>query len=104
MLFRSHGRDGFVDAYFLFALQAVDRALEIQYEFPQAHNTRGMVLAKMSRLDEALEATEVALSQSPDYDKASENRDRIKELIWKRATIPDYHNEDTVNNLSIQDF
>jgi len=63
---KEHERDGFVDAYFLFALQAVDRALEIQYEFPQAHNTRGMVLAKMYRLDEALEATEVALSQAPD--------------------------------------
>ena len=39
-----------------------------------------MILAKLGRLDEAIEATEVALSQDPDYKNASENWEKIKEL------------------------
>jgi tetratricopeptide (TPR) repeat protein len=87
---KEHAGDGLITGYFVFALQAVDRALEIQYDFPQAHNTRAMILAKLFRLDEAMQATEVALSQAPDYKNASENREKIKELIRERATIPDY--------------
>jgi tetratricopeptide (TPR) repeat protein len=72
--------DGLITGYFVFALQAVDRALEIQYDFPQAHNTRAMVLAKLGRLDEAIEATEVALLRDPNYKNASDNREKMKEL------------------------
>ena len=76
------------------ALNAVDQALMIRYEFPQAHNTRATILAKLFRLDDAMKATEVALSQAPDYTNASENREKIKEMIRQRATIPGYTNED----------
>jgi tetratricopeptide (TPR) repeat protein len=72
--------DGLITGYFVLALQAVDRVLEIQYDFPQAHNTRAMILAKLGRLDEAIEATEVALSQAPNYKNASDNREKMKEL------------------------
>ncbi len=75
------------------ALEAVDRALAILYEFPQAHNTRAMILAKLFRLDEAMEATKVALSQYPDYKNSSDNREKIKEMIKERAAIPGYENE-----------
>lgn len=75
------------------ALDAVDRALEIRYEFPQAHNTRAMVLAKLFRLNEAMEAAELALSQYPDYDNARDNREKIKEMIKERAALPGYKNE-----------
>ena len=77
---KEHQRDGLITGYFVFALQAVDRALEIQYDFPQAHNTRAMILAKLGRLDEAIEATEVALSQDPNYRNASDNQEKMKEL------------------------
>ena len=93
---KEHERDGLITGYFVFALQAVDRSLEIRYDFPQAHNTRAMILAKLFRLDEAIEATEVALSQTPDYKNASENRGKIKEMIRERATIPGYKNEDDI--------
>jgi Tfp pilus assembly protein PilF len=86
---KEHEKDGLIDVCFLKALVEVDRALEIQYDFPQAHNIRAMILAKQGRLDEAFEATRVALLQAPDYRNASENRDKIKELIQKRAAIPD---------------
>ena len=62
------------------ALEAVDRALAIRYEFPQAHNTRAMILANLLRYDEAIQETEVALSQDPNYKNASDNREKIKEL------------------------
>ena len=77
---KEHARDGLVTGYFVFALQAVDNALALQYDFPQAHNTRAMVLAKLGRLDEAIEATEVALLQAPDYRNAIDNREKMKEL------------------------
>ena len=76
------------------ALNAVDQALLIRYDFPQAHNTRAMILAKLFLLDDAMKATEVALSQAPDYKNASENREKIKEMIRERATIPGYKNEE----------
>lgn len=76
-----------------FALDAVDQALAIRYEFPQAHNTRAMILAKLLRLDEAMEATELALSQYPDYENARDNQEKIEEMIRERATIPGYKNE-----------
>jgi tetratricopeptide (TPR) repeat protein len=69
------------------ALSAVDQALTIRYEFPEAHNTRAMILAKLFRLDEALKATEVALTQVPDYKSASENQEKIKEVIGRRASL-----------------
>ncbi|MBE9482990.1 MAG: tetratricopeptide repeat protein [Chloroflexi bacterium] len=72
--------EDFITSVLECALNAVDQALTISYEFPQAHNTRAMILAKLGRLDEAIEATEVALSQDPDYKNASENREKIKEL------------------------
>lgn len=75
-----HERDGLIDGYFVFALRAVDQALEIRYDFPQAHNTRAMILAKLGRADEAIEATEVALLQDPNYKNASDNREKMKEL------------------------
>jgi tetratricopeptide (TPR) repeat protein len=68
------------------ALDAVDQALAIRYEFPQAHNTRAMVLAKLGRLDEAIEASEVALLQAPDYRNAIDNREKMKELR-RQSTI-----------------
>lgn len=68
-------------------LNAVDQALTIRYEFPQAHNTRAMILAKLFRLDEAMKATEVALAQAPDYKNASENQEKIKEMIERRASL-----------------
>jgi tetratricopeptide (TPR) repeat protein len=68
-------------------LNAVDQALAIRYDFPQAHNTRAMILAKLLRLDEALKATVVALAQTPDYKNASENQERIKEGIRRRASL-----------------
>jgi tetratricopeptide (TPR) repeat protein len=83
---KESGGDGLITGYFVFALQAVDRALEIRYDFPQAHNTRAMILAKLGRLDEAIQATEVALSQDPDYKSASENREKMKELRKTQST------------------
>jgi tetratricopeptide (TPR) repeat protein len=67
------------------ALDAVDQALALRYDFPQAHNTRAMVLAKLGRLDEAIEATEVALLQAPDYSNAIDNREKMKELRKQSA-------------------
>ena len=75
------GKFGLISGYFVFALQAADRALEIQFNFPQAHNTRAMILAKLNRPDEALEAAEFAISQAPDYKNAIDNREKIKKLI-----------------------
>jgi tetratricopeptide (TPR) repeat protein len=83
-----------INSTFELALDSADRAISIRYDFPQAHNTRAMILAKLFRLDEAMKATEVALSQAPDYKNANENREKIKEFIRERATIPGYKNED----------
>jgi len=79
--------EGFTTTVLQSALDAVDRALTIRYEFPQAHNTRAMILAKLFRLDEALKTTEVALAQAPDYKNASENQEKIKEGIRRRASL-----------------
>jgi tetratricopeptide (TPR) repeat protein len=76
------------------ALKAVDRAIEIQQVFPQAHNTRAMILAKLFRLNEAMESVEVALSQNPDYENASNNRGKIEVLMMERETITEYKNEE----------
>ena len=76
-----------ISTIFELALDAIDRATSIRYEFPQAHNTKAMILAKWARLDEAIEATEVALSQKPDYKNASKNREIMKEY---RETISGY--------------
>lgn len=62
------------------ALEAVDQALTLRYDFPQAHNTRAMVLGRLGRLDEAIEAAEVALLQYPTYTKALDNREKIKQM------------------------
>jgi tetratricopeptide (TPR) repeat protein len=75
------------------ALRAVDRAVEIQQVFPQAHNTRAMILAKLFRLNEALESVKAALSQNPDYENAKDNLGKIEVLMMERETIPDYKNE-----------
>lgn len=75
------------------ALDAVDHALAIRSQFPQAHNTRAMILAKMGRLDEALKETDIALSQMPGYQNATDNQEKIKGLIQQRAAIPGYKNE-----------
>lgn len=81
---KEHERDGLIDGYLVFALRAVDRALGIRHDFPQAHNTRAMILGKLGRLDEAIEATEVALSQAPGYKNAIDNRDKMRELKSRR--------------------
>jgi tetratricopeptide (TPR) repeat protein len=86
--------EGFITSAFESALNSVDQALTIRYAFPQAHNTKAMILAKLLRFDEGLKETEVALAQAPDYKNASENRDKIKEMIKERAKIPGYKNED----------
>jgi hypothetical protein len=46
-----------------------------------------MILAKLFRLDEAMKATEVALAQAPDYKNASENQEKIKEMIKRRTSL-----------------
>ncbi len=81
---KEQGDDALITGFFVFALVAVDRALEIQNDFPQAHNTRAMILSKLGRLDEAIEATEVALTQDPSYENARNNREKMKAL--KRQT------------------
>ena len=79
--------EDFITSVLEAGLNAVDQALTIRYEFPQAHNTRAMILAKLFRLDEALKATEVALAQAPDYKNASENQGKVKEMIGRRASL-----------------
>jgi tetratricopeptide (TPR) repeat protein len=79
--------EDFITSVLEAGLNAVDQALTIRYEFPQAHNTRAMILAKLFRLDEAMKAAEVALTQAPDYKKASENQQKIKEMIKRRASL-----------------
>lgn len=76
-----------IDTTFELALDAVDRAISIRYDFPEAHNTRAMILAKLYRVDAALKATEIALSQKPDYKNAIENQEKIKALIIERSDI-----------------
>jgi tetratricopeptide (TPR) repeat protein len=79
--------EDFITSVLEAALNAVDQALTIRYEFPQAHNTRAMILAKLFRLDEAMKATEVALAQAPDYKNAIENQEKIKGMIRRRASL-----------------
>jgi tetratricopeptide (TPR) repeat protein len=62
------------------ALNSVDRAIAIRYEFPQAHNTRSMILAKLDRLNEAIEASDIAIFQKPDYKNALDNLEKMKRL------------------------
>ena len=75
------------------ALQAVDKALAIRPVFPQAHNTRAMILGKLFRLNEAMQAAELAVSQDPDYENARSNRDKIREMIRQRAQVPGFTDE-----------
>jgi Tfp pilus assembly protein PilF len=77
---KEHGQEALIEGYLVFALEAVDKALEIQYNFPQAHNTRAMIFAKLGRIDEAIQATEVALSQEPSYENALNNQRKMKDL------------------------
>jgi len=79
--------EDFITSVLEAGLNAVDRGLAIRYEFPQAHNTRAMILAKLFRLDEAMKATEVALAQAPDYKNARENQEKITEMIRRRASL-----------------
>jgi tetratricopeptide (TPR) repeat protein len=72
---------GNIEAYLLFALEEVDKALAIQNYFPQAHNTRSMILAKQGRLNEAIEEVDIAIRQNPDYKKADDNRKKFIELL-----------------------
>jgi tetratricopeptide (TPR) repeat protein len=79
--------EDFITSVLESGLNAVDQALAIRHEFPQAHNTRAMILAKLFRLDEAMQETEVALTQAPDYKNASENQEKIKEMLRRRASL-----------------
>lgn len=84
-----------IDTTFELALDAADRAISIRYDFPEAHNTRAMILAKLFRFDDALKATEIALSQKPDYKNAIENQEKIKGMIIERASVHGCENDST---------
>jgi Tfp pilus assembly protein PilF len=78
-----------------YSLSAVDKALTLQKIFPQAHNTRAMILAKLFRLNEAKKETEIALQQNPTYQNAVDNMEKIEALIEERQKIPGYINEES---------
>lgn len=63
------------------AAKAVNVALRLRPEFPQAHNNRGRALVKLDRLPEAEEEFRLALRQRPDYTEAASN------LAWLRTQI-----------------
>jgi len=84
-----------IDTTFELALDAADRAISIRYDFPEAHNTRAMILAKLFRFDDALKATEIALSQKPDYKSAIENQEKIEGMIIQRASVLGCENDST---------
>jgi len=86
---KDQANGGLIDTYFISALASVDRALEIQSHFPQAHNTRAMILAKLGRIDEAIEATGVALSQMPSYQKAADNLAKMLTMRQQAADTLD---------------
>jgi tetratricopeptide (TPR) repeat protein len=48
------------------ALKELDRALEINPEYPDLHNIRGIVLCELERLDEAIDAFRLSASLSPE--------------------------------------
>lgn len=76
--------DAFINEIYELALKSVDQAIQINHIFPQAHNTRAMILAKLDRLNEAIQATDVALGQDPNYENAQNNREKMLYLQKQR--------------------
>ncbi len=56
------------------ALDLFTRAVEIQPDFAEAHNNRGVVLQELKRWDEALQSYERAIALAPTYVDALYNR------------------------------
>ena len=52
------------------ALDALERAIQLRPDFPEAHYNRGMALKQLGRYQEALEALERAIQLRPDFSEA----------------------------------
>ena len=65
------------------ALIAFDKAISLRQHFPEAHNNRGRALIKLWRFQDALEAFDMAIEQSPGYATAIENRELLLKLQRK---------------------
>ena len=68
------------------AYGAVNIALNLKPEFPEAYNTLGKVLVGLGRHKEAIQAFEFAIQQSPDYGTALENREKTLSMIHDEAS------------------
>ena len=60
------------------ALDALEKAVSLKHQFPEAHNNRGKALIGLERYEEALQAFDIAIEQSPGYTKAIENREILR--------------------------
>lgn len=60
-----------------YALEAIDQAIKLNNTFPQAHNTKAMILAQLGDKDDAIKEIDIALAQDPSYKGALKNRERI---------------------------
>src|SRR3546814_11326445 len=58
------------------AVRALDEALRLQPDYPEAHANRGMALQELSRFDEARAAFDAAIALRPGYPEALKRRDR----------------------------
>ena len=75
----SFNQDAYSDA-----VEAVEKAIRLRYQFPEAHNTLGKALIRLGRYDEALHEFEISLEQSPNYTTAIENQEKLRRLLSLR--------------------
>ena len=63
------------------ALDALDKAVSLRHQFPEAHNNRGKALIGQGRYEDTLRAFDIGIEQSPNYIKAIENREALRKLL-----------------------
>ncbi|NNM21374.1 MAG: tetratricopeptide repeat protein [Gammaproteobacteria bacterium] len=68
------------------AADAALKAVGLRYHYPMAHYCLGMALHRMGRIDSAIEALKVALSQNPNFPEVHE---RLSTIYSKRLNEPD---------------
>ncbi len=66
------------------ALEAFDRALELDPELSRAYNNRGLLFERMDRLEEALRDFDQALALDPDFVEVYSNRATIRDEMGQR--------------------
>jgi protein O-GlcNAc transferase len=80
------------------ALSLIDQALSINPHAAAAHNNRGVVLAEIKRLKEAVASYERAIALAPDYVDAVVNRgNALKELARFDAALASYERAIALN-------